>query len=315
MLLLKKNFWRKTCMKKSKKLFVLLFVYFVLGIIAMPVPANAAGAKKSLGMIFNSYGNRKLHSRVDLTGDGKADQLNVQITGSKWSNNKLKVSLSMSVNKKKAQKFFLSDDAISISYISLSKNIQLIRIQSGSSAYTSDDFFVQYNKSTNKFNTVLKESLGGFLHGYEIIRDISIVNKNTMKIKYFIQPCLTGPINISYTYVYSNKSFKRKSNTATSTSMYYKSKNHLTSSWYQDGYQKYFYSNKFVAMKNLIFYNSPGGKKYFSLKRKGIATLEGFYSKNNNTYLIFKYNKKKGYIKLNNHQQNSFYGVSNRMVN
>ena len=70
-------------MKKSKKLFVLLFVYFVLGIIAMPVPANAAGAKKSLGMIFNSYGNRKLHSRVDLTGDGKADQLNVQITGSK----------------------------------------------------------------------------------------------------------------------------------------------------------------------------------------------------------------------------------------
>ena len=77
----------------------------------------------------------------------------------------------------------------------------------------------------------------------------------------------------------------------------------------------YFYDNKFVAMKNLVFYSSPSGKNNFTLKKDAVATLEGFCSKDNNNYMIFKYNGQRGYIKLEANQKDSFYGVSKRMVN
>lgn len=119
---------------------------------------------------------------------------------------------------------------------------------------------------------------------------------------------------MEYTYVYSNGVFKRASDTAATTSLYYKDKSKLTSEYYQDGYQNYFYDNKFVAMKNLVFYSSPSGKNNFTLKKGAVATLEGFCSKDNNNYMIFKYNGQRGYIKLEDNQKASFYGVSKRMV-
>ena len=169
-------------------------------------------------------------------------------------------------------------------------------------------------KATNKFQTVLNEKLGGFSHAYTTLDDIAFNGNNTIKIKYLIQPYLTGAVNVEYTYVYSNSIFKRVSDTVAATSLYYKDKSKLTSEYYQDGYQNYFYDNKFVAMKNLVFYSSPSGKTNFTLKKGAVATLEGFCSKDNNNYMIFKYNGQRGYIKLGGNQKNSFYGVSKRMV-
>ena len=118
----------------------------------------------------------------------------------------------------------------------------------------------------------------------------------------YSQPYLTGAVNVEYTYVYSNGIFKRVSDTVAATSLYYKDKSKLTSEYYQDGYQNYFYDNKFVAMKNLVFYSSPSGKTNFTLKKGAVATLEGFCSKDNNNYMIFKYNGQRGYIKFSKSQ-------------
>ena len=278
-----------------------------------PTHTSIIGVKLNLGMINVVYGNHELHTKIDLTGDGNADQLDIQATGIGWSDNKFNGTLSISVNGKNAQKFALSSDNICISYIALKNNIQIIRVQSGYS-YSEDDFFIQYNKATNKFQTVLNEKLGGFSHAYTILDDIAFNGNNTIKIKYLIQPYLTGTVNVEYTYVYSNGVFKRASDTAAATSLYYKDKSKLTSEYYQDGYQNYFYDNKFVAMKNLVFYSSPSGKNNFTLKKGAVATLERFCSKDNNNYMIFKYNGQRGYIKLGGNQKDSFYGVSKRMV-
>lgn len=278
-----------------------------------PIHTAIIGVKLNLGMINVVYGNHELHTKIDLTGDGNADQLDIQATGTGWSDNKFNGTLSISVNGKNVQKFALSSDNVCISYIALKNNIQIIRVQSGYS-YSEDDFFIQYNKATNKFQTVLNEKLGGFSHAYTILDDIAFNGNNTIKIKYLIQPYLTGAVNVEYTYVYSNGVFKRASDTAAATSLYYKDKSKLTSEYYQDGYQNYFYDNKFVAMKNLVFYSSPSGKNNFTLKKGAVATLEGFCSKDNNNYMIFKYNGQRGYIKLDDNQKDSFYGVSKRMV-
>ena len=231
-----------------------------------PIHTAIIGVKLNLGMINVVYGNHELHTQIDLTGDGNADQLDIQATGTGWPDNKFNGTLSISVNGKKAQKFTLLSDNVCISYIALKNNIQIIRVQSGYS-YSEDDFFIQYNKATNKFQTVLNEKLGGFSHAYTILDDIAFNGNNTIKIKYLIQPYLTGAVNVEYTYVYSNGVFKRTSDTAAATSLYYKDKSKLTSEYYQDGYQNYFYDNKFVAMKNLVFYSSPSGKNNFTLKR------------------------------------------------
>ncbi|MEI3437698.1 MAG: hypothetical protein V8Q83_05785 [Blautia sp.] len=306
-------------MQIRKKISVLISTFvFLLLFCATSVTAHAAGTKEYLGTIFVN-GTSALHAKIDLTGDGKADRLDAWMTGRGWSgNSKFDGTLLLSVNGNKAQQIGLTDDTVIISYVALSKSVQMLRIQTGSSAYDSDDLWVKYNKSVNKFKVVLNEKLGGLVHGlekYRTVGDVTIINKNAMKIKYFIQPYVTGPIYAEYTYVYSKGSLKRKSNTAVATSMFYKSQGSLTVKWLQDGYQKYFYGNKFVAAKQLTFYHSPGGKKYFSLKKNDIATLKGFYSKGKNSYLVFRYNNKKGYIKIGRNQLNSFYGVTRRYVN
>ena len=192
-----------------------------------PTHTPIIGVKLNLGMINVVYGNHELHTKIDLTGDGNADQLDIQATGTGWSDNKFNGTLSISVNGKNAQKFALLSDNVCISYIALKNNIQIIRVQSGYS-YSEDDFFIQYNKATNKFQTVLNEKLGGFSHAYTTLDDIAFNGNNTIKIKYLIQPYLTGAVNVEYTYVYSNGIFKRVSDTVAATSLYYKDKSKLT---------------------------------------------------------------------------------------
>ena len=243
-----------------------------------PTHTSIIGVKLNLGMINVVYGNHELHTKIDLTGDGNADQLDIQATGTGWSDNKFNGTLSISVNGKNAQKFALLSDNVCISYIALKNNIQIIRVQSGYS-YSEDDFFIQYNKATNKFQTVLNEKLGGFSHAYTTLDDIAFNGNNTLKIKYLIQPYLTGAVNVEYTYVYSNGIFKRVSDTVAATSLYYKDKSKLTSEYYQDGYQNYFYDNKFVAMKNLVFYSSPSGKTNFTLKKGCCCYFRGILFK------------------------------------
>lgn len=70
------------------------------------------------------------------------------------------------------------------------------------------------------------------------------------------------------------------------------------------------HDNEFMAMKDLTFYDSPDGKEIFTLHDKDVAALEGFYSDDSGNYLIFKNNKKEGYIKLADNQQDSFYDIS-----
>lgn len=188
-----------------------------------PTHTSIIGVKLNLDMINVVYGNHELHTKIDLTGDGNADQLDIQATGTGWSDNKFNGTLSISVNGKNAQKFVLLSDNVCISYIALKNNIQIIRVQSGYS-YSEDDFFIQYNKATNKFQTVLNEKLGGFSHAYTTLDDIAFNGNNTIKIKYLIQPYLTGAVNVEYTYVYSNGIFKRVSDTVAATSLYYKDK-------------------------------------------------------------------------------------------
>ena len=165
-----------------------------------PIHTAIIGVKLNLGMINVVYGNHELHTKIDLTGDGNADQLDIQATGTGWSDNKFNGTLSISVNGKNAQKFALLSDNVCISYIALKNNIQIIRVQSGYS-YSEDDFFIQYNKATNKFQTVLNEKLGGFSHAYTTLDDIAFNGNNTIKIKYLIQPYLTGAVNVEYTNV------------------------------------------------------------------------------------------------------------------
>ena len=113
-----------------------------------PIHTAIIGVKLNLGMINVVYGNHELHTKIDLTGDGNADQLDIQATGTGWSDNKFNGTLSISVNGKNAQKFALSSDNVCISYIALKNNIQIIRVQSGYS-YSEDDFFIQYNKAVS----------------------------------------------------------------------------------------------------------------------------------------------------------------------
>ena len=120
-----------------------------------PIHTAIIGVKLNLGMINVVYGNHELHTKIDLTGDGNADQLDIQATGTGWSDNKFNGTLSISVNGKNVQKFALSSDNVCISYIALKNNIQIIRVQSGYS-YSEDDFFIQYNKATNKFSNSIK---------------------------------------------------------------------------------------------------------------------------------------------------------------
>lgn len=96
-----------------------------------PTHTSIIGVKLNLGMINVVYGNHELHTKIDLTGDGNADQLDIQATGTGWSDNKFNGTLSISVNGKNAQKFALLSDNVCISYIALKNNIQIIRVQSG----------------------------------------------------------------------------------------------------------------------------------------------------------------------------------------
>lgn len=80
-----------------------------------PIHTAIIGVKLNLGMINVVYGNHELHTKIDLTGDGNADQLDIQATGTGWSDNKFNGTLSISVNGKNAQKFALSSDNVCIS--------------------------------------------------------------------------------------------------------------------------------------------------------------------------------------------------------
>ena len=66
-----------------------------------PTHTPIIGVKLNLGMINVVYGNHELHTKIDLTGDGNADQLDIQATGTGWSDNKFNGTLSISVNGKK----------------------------------------------------------------------------------------------------------------------------------------------------------------------------------------------------------------------
>lgn len=70
-----------------------------------PIHTAIIGVKLNLGMINVVYGNHELHTKIDLTGDGNADQLDIQATGTGWSDNKFNGTLSISVNGKNVQKF------------------------------------------------------------------------------------------------------------------------------------------------------------------------------------------------------------------
>ena len=65
-----------------------------------PIHTAIIGVKLNLGMINVVYGNHELHTKIDLTGDGNADQLDIQATGTGWSDNKFNGTLSISVNGK-----------------------------------------------------------------------------------------------------------------------------------------------------------------------------------------------------------------------
>ena len=86
-----------------------------------PIHTAIIGVKLNLGMINVVYGNHELHTKIDLTGDGNADQLDIQATGTGWSDNKFNGTLSISVNGKNAQKFALLSDNVCISYIAIKK--------------------------------------------------------------------------------------------------------------------------------------------------------------------------------------------------
>ena len=115
-----------------------------------------------------------------------------------------------------------------------------------------------------------------------------------IKVFYTAQPCETGWIECTYTFVFKNGKFKLKSNTASVKSLFTR---HVVN----DKYGKYLAKNQFVADKTLKFYKNSNLKKFaFTAKKGDVVTLKKIKIAGEKTYLQFKKGSKSGWVKVFN---------------
>lgn len=274
----------------ARKLFLILIIVMCMFSICT-IPAQAAGVKTVIDYTIN-FTTKKPTFKRDVTGDGKADTVKLQLTkANSYSLNKVNVL----INGKKAA----SLDAkycygVKVNYISMSKSKVFLQIYT----LTDGDYIVsngiyKYDKKSKKLKKLLDlNKVSG--NSYIGAMDVTSASDSQIKVACRIQPPETGCIDFSYIFVYKNGKFKLKSNTVTAKSMFIKAPGY-------DRYAKYFKKNQFAAFKTLKFYKDTNLKKVsFKAKKNDILTLKKIKISGKKTYLQFKKGSKTGWVKVFN---------------
>ena len=269
-----------------KKIFI-TFLTVICLFSLWAVPVQASGVTR----LFN-YADTSRTFKKDITGDGKADTIKLKLVKEDdWFLDKVNVF----INGKKAASINAENSyAISVNYIVLSKKNVFLQIYGfAENDYVVNNNIYKYNKKTKKLENVLNFSkvAGGTSMRAQ---GVTSASGSQIKVAYSGQPCETGWLDCTYTFVYKNGKFKLKSNTTAVKSIFTK---HVV----DDAYGKYLAKNQFVAIRTLKFYKTSSLKKVsFTAKKGDVLTLKKMKIAGGKTYLQFKKGNKIGWIKVFN---------------
>lgn len=277
----------KTFIKKS--LITLFTVVCLFSVWSLSV--QAAGVSKVIDYTVN-YTTKKPVFKKDVTGDGKADTVNLTYT--KTDSDYLD-KVNVMINGKKAA----TVDAkycygVVVNYISMSKSkvfLQIYTLTDGD--YIVNNGIYKYNKGTKKLKKILdlnKVSGGSYIGAM----DVTSASSSQIKVACRVQPPETGCIEFTYTFTYKNGKFVLNSNSVAAKSMFIRMPGY-------DQYAKYFKKNQFVAFKTLKFYKDTKLKKVsFTAAKGNILKLQKIKISGKKTYVQFKKGTKTGWIRVFN---------------
>ena len=269
-----------------KKMLITMLTIFCLCSM-WTISTQAAGISK-----LCNYTEKNLTFKRDITGDGKIDTIKLKLVKDRYH---ALDKVNIFINGKKSGSLDCNNSyGISVNYISMSKKNVFLQIYSlGPNDYVEANSIFKYNKKTKKLDNVLdfqKVAGGGSMDAH----DVTSVSGSQIKVFYTGQPCETGRIECTYTFVFKNGKFKLKSNTTSVKSLF-------TKYVVNDKYGKYLAKHQFVAEKNLNFYkNSNLSKVSFTAKKGDILTLKKIKIAGGKTYLQFKKGAKTGWVKVYN---------------
>lgn len=237
---------------------------------------------------------------TDITGDGKADQILIQTTMNKYDQvQKFKIK----VNKKWALiKTLANQDVnyITAKYAKMTNSKEFIQIIGiGQNGYVTFNQIYKYNNASKKLYLVSNLN--------DTANAITSTTKNSLVLTHSTQPSETGWITWKMSYAFrNNKLVLSNSTTSTVKSVIGNNK--------KDYYSKLFQKNIFVTAKKMSFYN--GKKLAYSVPANTKVTLKKLTMSNSKIYLQFQYEKKTGWISVNNKNYESpyFEAVNSRLA-
>lgn len=256
--------------KKLEKIFACVFFAVFVFIIGV-APVHAASVTKVLS---NASTSKTFYK--DITGDGTADRITVNLSSKNYS-----LSTQFTVNGKSA--LTISDDiyyeCVSVYYIQMSQSREFIQIIGGNENYNPVlNVIYKYNNETGKFIKVL--GLSDDKHAYIGAREPVKVTSSSIQISCWYQFPETGTIGWKYTYQFKNGKFKIKNKTAVVT-------------WSLSN------NNKFTTAKSLKFYTTTSQKKVsFTAKKGQVVRLLKIKMVGNKLYMQFQLGKKKGWKRV-----------------
>lgn len=125
--------------------------------------------------------------------------------------------------------------------------------------------------------------------------EVVSVNKNSMKIRFYIMSFTTGPTQIDFDYVYTDGTLKPKSTIGTHHSM-----RMLVNGTNRRG----------MAAKTIPVYRSAGGSsKAYTLRKGNVVTILRCKYEDGKMYIEVSYNGKKGWINA----QKGYHGESSKL--
>lgn len=125
--------------------------------------------------------------------------------------------------------------------------------------------------------------------------EVVSVNKNSMKIRFYIMSFTTGPTQIDFDYVYTDGTLKPKSTIGTHHSM-----RMLVNGTNRRG----------MAAKTIPVYRSAGGSsKAYTLRKGNVVTILRCKYEDRKMYIEVSYNGKKGWINA----QKGYHGESSKL--
>ena len=247
------------------------------GSLTMYGSQNVGAATKTL---LDTWKDKTLTARkeVDLTGDGKAENVQIQISRlNEWNLDKLRIK----VDGKTA--LLLKDIGfdVNVTYVKLPSGQQLLWVSDTCENDDANyDCLYQYDARSKKLKkaVVLESQMSEWTKGgFHIYSTYLRTYKDAVHIKYFGQLTAVGGVKWAYVYDYKDGAFSLKSPTAV-----------VSGKWHE---------GDFTAKKKLVFLKEPGSSHTaFVLDKGETVELKKLTQYKNTYYIQCRYGKQTGWI-------------------